>query len=476
MKKAFALTTITLALVACNTAAPVPDQIAPSANITLNPTTVTTPGPITLTSNPTDNIGVTRVEFYKNDILIGADTSAPYSTTDTITAGTPNGTIRYNTRAYDAAGNVGTSDNAVLTVNFPSDPLPGRDITPPTVELFAPAPTITNAGTYALTAQATDNVGVTSVAFYRGATLISTDTTSPYTATFTTTSAQNGTLSFTAVAKDAAGNTTTSSAVNVTVDITPDTTPPVVTIAAPASITTAGEYKVSATATDANGIDRVEFYENGQLVTTDTTAPYESTRAATSGTVATRVYRAVAFDTEGNQAQATANTNIDVPSSFNQEQTRRLIGTWVFTYNIGSTTFQQTYRLDDVRENSFDDTVYDIYGRDQLGNVIVAGYVPSLSKFTLLDEDSTFDRFFIFDFAAASNTSVSGCYYQNANGTQSDCYAMTGTKTSSDTTAALTPHFTSTERDVARHEVTTGEERAARDAHRGMRAALATHP
>ncbi|UBV42293.1 pre-peptidase C-terminal domain-containing protein [Deinococcus taeanensis] len=92
------------------------------------------------------------------------------------------------------------------------------DATKPAVTLTA-APTTVNASrAITLTATATDNVGVSQVAFYRGTTLISTDTTAPYTATDNVTSAQNGTLTYRAVASDAAGNTAEASA-TVTVAI-----------------------------------------------------------------------------------------------------------------------------------------------------------------------------------------------------------------------------------------------------------------
>lgn len=99
-------------------------------------------------------------------------------------------------------------------------PLPQvADTTAPTVSLAANSTSFTTAATLTLTATATDNVGVTKVEFYDGATLIGTDTTSPYTASASLTHAMNGTRQYTAKAFDAAGNTSTSAAVTVTVNI-----------------------------------------------------------------------------------------------------------------------------------------------------------------------------------------------------------------------------------------------------------------
>ena len=62
-------------------------------------------------------------------------------------------------------------------------------------------------------ANASDNVGVAGVQFkLDGANLGAEDTASPYSVTWNTTTATNGSHTLTAVARDAAGNTTTSTA------------------------------------------------------------------------------------------------------------------------------------------------------------------------------------------------------------------------------------------------------------------------
>ena len=94
---------------------------------------------------------------------------------------------------------------------------------------------------------------------------------------------------------------------------------------------------------------------------------------------------------------------------FNQQQTERLTGTWVFSYTIGSSEFTQTYRLSDVEESPTMPGEWNIFGTDQFGGLVIAGYSPSLEMFSLLDEGIILiDRFFTFDFVG-SNT-VSGCY------------------------------------------------------------------
>ncbi|GGR23298.1 hypothetical protein GCM10008957_39050 [Deinococcus ruber] len=91
------------------------------------------------------------------------------------------------------------------------------DTTPPTVSLTASPTSLTAAGAVTLTATASDNVGVSSVKFYRDSTLINTDTSSPY--SYSDSLSSSGTYSYTAVAADAAGNSATSSATSVTATI-----------------------------------------------------------------------------------------------------------------------------------------------------------------------------------------------------------------------------------------------------------------
>jgi len=93
----------------------------------------------------------------------------------------------------------------------------GGDITPPTTSITAPLAGATVSSTTSVTASASDNVGVTKVEFYLDGVLKSTDTTSPYSWSWDTTTATNGSHSLTSKAYDAALNVGTSAAVGVTV-------------------------------------------------------------------------------------------------------------------------------------------------------------------------------------------------------------------------------------------------------------------
>ena len=144
----------------------------------------------------------------------------------------------------------------------------------------------------------------------------------------------------------------------------------------------------------------------------------------------TTTYRITVRDADRQTASGTATVAVtDKP--FNQLQTERLIGTWVFSYRISSSEFTSTYTLSDVVESSITPGEWHIFGTDEFDDLVIAGYSPLLGMFSLLDKSITIDRFFTFDFIG-SNT-VSGCYYQIdvEDDSFSSCYDMTGVRTSS---------------------------------------------
>ncbi|MBL8149361.1 MAG: hypothetical protein JNN15_05490, partial [Blastocatellia bacterium] len=94
------------------------------------------------------------------------------------------------------------------------------DTTPPTVTISSPTANANISATIDITANAADNIGVSKVEFFVAGTLIGTDTTAPFSASWNSTAVSNGAKAITAKAYDAAGNSTTSAAVNVSVNNT----------------------------------------------------------------------------------------------------------------------------------------------------------------------------------------------------------------------------------------------------------------
>src|SRR5262249_14080855 len=129
---------------------------------------------------------------------ITTSTTVPPSTVITVTATFGNGT---------------TSGTFTLVAGT------AGDTTPPTASITSPGTGATVSGTVSIQANASDNVGVTRVDFLVDGTVLSSDTTSPYSASWNTTGTANGTHSLTVRAFDAANNSTTSApAVSVTVN------------------------------------------------------------------------------------------------------------------------------------------------------------------------------------------------------------------------------------------------------------------
>jgi beta-lactamase superfamily II metal-dependent hydrolase len=134
--------------------------------------------------------------------------------------------LNFYTVSADGQVNQGPNEvnAAVLPRSFTlDDAAPAPDTQPPTTAITSPSNGATVSGTIAVTASASDNVGVTSVEFYLDGALQATDTSAPYSWSWNTTTASNAAHALTSKAFDAAGNFATSSAVNVTVN---NTTPP----------------------------------------------------------------------------------------------------------------------------------------------------------------------------------------------------------------------------------------------------------
>jgi beta-lactamase superfamily II metal-dependent hydrolase len=92
------------------------DTILPITSITAPLAGATVSGTTTVTASASDNIGVTKVEFYLDGALKWTDTTSSYSWSwNTTTA--VNGSHSLTSKAYDAALNVGTSTTVNVTVS-----------------------------------------------------------------------------------------------------------------------------------------------------------------------------------------------------------------------------------------------------------------------------------------------------------------------------------------------------------------------
>ena len=184
------------------------DAAPPSAPTGLQAGTVTAAKVDLTWTASTDDVGVTGYRVYRDGAQVGTASGTSYS--DTTVAG--GSSYAYTVKAVDGVGNLSAASNLVTVTT------PAPDTHPPSVVIASPAAGATLSGTTTVTAQATDDVGVAGVQFLLdGRALGAEDTASPYAASWDTTTATSGSHTLTARARDAAGNVSTSPAVDVTV-------------------------------------------------------------------------------------------------------------------------------------------------------------------------------------------------------------------------------------------------------------------
>lgn len=130
------------------------------------------------------------------------------------------------TTLYFTAGIANQAAGAYGRIDLGDTP---PDIVAPLVSLTQPAAGELS-GTVSVDAEATDNVGVVQVEFFADTTSIGSATTAPFSIDWDTTTLDNGSFSLTAQARDAFGNATTSTTVEVTINNVDPPAPPAVTL------------------------------------------------------------------------------------------------------------------------------------------------------------------------------------------------------------------------------------------------------
>src|SRR5882724_2811259 len=283
------------------------DATPPSVEITSPAAGAHLSGNVNVTAAASDDVGVASVQFRVDGGNVGASlTAAPFAYVLNSTT-LSNGSHTISAVAADAAGNSTTSASITVTVDNTT-----KDTTPPTVTLTSPAGGAKVSGNIAVTATAADNVSVSGVQFQLdGANLGASDAASPYVYSWDSTKTTNGSHTLRAIATDGAGNTTTSASVTVTLDnTTKDTTPPTVTVTAPASgAKVSGVVTVSANATDNVSVASVQFQLDGANVgAADAASPFTYSWDTTKATNAAHTLRAIATDGAGNSTASAAIT------------------------------------------------------------------------------------------------------------------------------------------------------------------------
>ncbi|MES2739723.1 MAG: Ig-like domain-containing protein [Pseudomonadota bacterium] len=179
------------------------DSVAPTVTVA----EAGSSGTITLTAKASDNVGVTAVEFYIDGQLKSSSNVTPYSATVNSTS-LSNGSHTVSARAFDAAGNVGSSAAVSFSINNPA----GGDTVAPTVTARESG----SSGVITLSATASDNVGVSKVEFYVDNALKGSSSAAPYAISLDSGTLSAGSHTLTAKAYDAANNSALSAPVGFT--------------------------------------------------------------------------------------------------------------------------------------------------------------------------------------------------------------------------------------------------------------------
>ncbi len=241
------------------------DNTAPTVSITSPANGELVSGTVQITATASDTNGVKQVEFFVDGASIGVDTNgADGWSVNWNTTTYADGSYSLTAKATDNAGHESTSTPVSVTVD---------NNAAPTVSITSPADGSTVNKPVTIVANATDDAGVSSVAFYYvdGGTdvLIGNGTASGDVWTYSGWNPADGQYTLKAVATDTGGKSTTSAPVTITV-VTPDTTAPTVSITSPADgSTVAGVTTIIASATDDGTVTRVEFFVDGTSIGAD---------------------------------------------------------------------------------------------------------------------------------------------------------------------------------------------------------------
>lgn len=287
-----------------------PDTTPPTVALTSPANGATVSSTVSVAATAADNVAVGSVQFQLDNVNVGtAGTVAPYAYSWDTTKST-NGTHTLRAIATDTSNNSTTSSIVTVTVNNAT-----KDTTPPTVSMTAPTNGATVSSTVSVAATAADNVAVTSVQFQLdNVNAGAADTVAPYTYSWDTTKSANGSHTWKAIAKDAAGNSTTSASVTVTVSNAADTTAPSVPSGLTATAASSSQINLNWKAsTDNIGVTGYKVFRGGAQVGTSATNSYSDAGLAASTAY---TYTVAAFDAANNTStQSTSATATTLAAS-----------------------------------------------------------------------------------------------------------------------------------------------------------------
>ena len=192
---------------------------APSLDNTPPVTSIASPaagsivsGSVNVQVSASDNVGVTKIELYVDNVLADISSQVPLSFAWD-TTGLANGLHTLHSLAYDSAGNTGASSDVSLDVE--NNVAVSTDTIPPTAQIMSPANGSIVGRKLKVSTSTSDNVGVVRVELYLDSTLAVSSTTSSPQFNLSTAKWLRGTHTLQVLAYDAAGNAGSSAVVSV---------------------------------------------------------------------------------------------------------------------------------------------------------------------------------------------------------------------------------------------------------------------
>ncbi len=238
----------------------------------------------------TDNVGIKKIEIYENNILKStSEFSEPFKIN---THAYTNGNHTFKFKAYDFSQNV-----AELSITYNVS----NETTPPVITLYSPQDNATVRDYIEIRHGATDNVKVVNNEYLIDGKLMASQEEAIFGISWNTKEVPNGQHTITLRSIDSSDNVTERNIV-VNVSNTTGTVPPrlAMTLPAPGSIIT-DSATVSVDTYDHEGVQKVVFELDGNVLVEKTSAPYTHTFSTSAISPGIHTLKATSYDILGNR-------------------------------------------------------------------------------------------------------------------------------------------------------------------------------
>jgi hypothetical protein len=344
-----------------------PVDTAPPSVSLVNPTdnaSFTAEQTVNLSAEAIDDIGVDRVDFFCDDILVGSDASAPYSYGWVISQA-DNGQRSLKAKAYDKTGKEGVSVTKAVSVDIPTAPTAPAEYTAPVLESVQ-----INGSDFVLNWSQPESAYGTPEGGYDVFT-DGVDDNLHHTETSAVVSGlQEGVEHcFQVEARWTQATTPLFLASNTICVQSVDNAAPSVSITSPASgasYSSSQTLSIAASAQDNVGVSKVEFYEGSVLKGSDTSAPYSYDWSFSEVDNGTHNFTAKAYDAAGNAASSAAVTvTVDIQSAAAEYTTPVLQsvvdnggGSFTLNWSLPETSYGEPAGGYDVFTDGVDDNLH----------------------------------------------------------------------------------------------------------------------